>query len=327
MKKYFKPMVFMFIILLFANPVFAVFVLPDPNTQIPGAYPGDNVATLHDNFYGYSAKLLDAMGYPGFDYSTGTGGLDLIIYTGAGTKNKNQEVGADGPDPGSKGDFYFEDPMADPAGGPNVTFYGWWGLNDQNNDGTADAVNGPVLVDNVLNYLHATFGATINVPVFLFDMNQEGDYSNLYISGQVYIYDPATSKIVKSWAFDDLQNDAYDPGSPVLAIGNLVIPKNGATYPFDASEILYEVDHNKGSGKLDFIGIAPTMDLSLYTGHGYLFVTEFRLGAEGNYLNDGFEELFLSGTVAPQVPEPASFLLFGAGLTSLWILARKRFKK
>jgi len=37
--------------------------------------------------------------------------LDVLLYTGSGTKDKNQTVGPDGPDNGSKGDYAFEDPV------------------------------------------------------------------------------------------------------------------------------------------------------------------------------------------------------------------------
>ena len=77
-----------------------------------GYYESDNqidglpVATQFDELVNYSAHILDAWQdyyplilpvetYGVYDFATGTGGLDVILYTGAGTKDRNQGVGPD----------------------------------------------------------------------------------------------------------------------------------------------------------------------------------------------------------------------------------------
>lgn len=312
-----------------------IIVLPDPNTIItapthPYGTPiwnpltGDweRVATLHDDFYGYSGKLNDVL-YPddGYDRAVGTGTLDLLIYTGAGTKDRNQDIG-----PFGTADF--EDPMSAPTGSVKDRFSGYWGRNDQ--------PNGPVLVDDMLVYLQS-FDPNNSIPIFIFDMNQQGTEGkdddpnwNVCLAGEVFLWDPSANSGAGArvpgayWAFDNILNNQFDTPDP----------DDLPDYPFDPTNPWvtaigplqvgpYFVDHNKGSGKLDFIGYAPTMNLnnSAWLDKGYYFVANFHLAN----LNDGFEELFITGAYAPPViPEPTSLSLFGLGLLGLLGLKKKK---
>lgn len=280
---------------------YSLTMLPDPLTDIPGYEgPYDSLATKYEDFWVYSALLNTEMGFLGFDYATGTGKLDVIIYTGSSGVN-NQGVG-------HGGNFNFEDPVVDKGGGSG-SFSGWWGQNDQNNDGTPDNVNGPVLVDNMFAYLQS-FGPNIKIPVYIFDLNQSQNDPNLQIVGRAYIYDPSTNSTIKEWIFDNVTDGNYNPTDWITAYGEF------SMYPYP-----YNVDHNKGSGKADFIAYAPDMDLSLYTGKGYYFVNEFRMQG----LNDGFEELFISGNFYP-IPEPSTMILLTSGLLGIGVFFRKRIK-
>jgi len=88
--------VFMLVSIGFAGQAPAYTILPDPTLL----YDGIPVASHHDDFWSYSAKIADALQGAGylpeslgdFQFATGTGGLDVLLYTGAGGQT-NQGVG------------------------------------------------------------------------------------------------------------------------------------------------------------------------------------------------------------------------------------------
>lgn len=267
----------------------AIIELPD----VDDTFDGIPVALQYNDFYSYSGSLLNQWGFLSQNDFTGqgTGTLDVIVGTGAGGQD-NQGTG-----PG--GSFNFEDPMPFP-GGSATDFTGVWGMGTQ--------ANGPVMVDNLLAYLDAINpGATI--PTFIFDHNQTGGAPDLWVQAEVYIYDPVSGDRIARWIFDD------GNGDPVLSPGEVEVVG-------DSGEV-YEADANKGSGKLDYIVFAPTMDLSQFSGAGYLFGIDFFM----DDLNNGFEELYLSGrftTTTVQVPLPGSLWLLGIGLVVLIAFRRQR---
>ncbi len=315
--------------LVLALPASAI-VLPMPGgdmiptiTNIPYV-DGIPVASPHDDFWSYSNQILRAIQkenpeflpletYGSFDFATGTGGLDVLLYTGAGTQDRNLGVG---PESG----FNFEDPVSSPAGAETM-FSGWWGQDDQLNDGSITDVNGPVTVGQVLDYLDAlTPGNTI--PAFYMDLNQTGASTILTFTGQVQLFDGG-GDLQHTWAFDNTfqpDDGDFDVDSPVstpLPIDEL-LGDSGTDYG--------PIDHNKGSGKADFIAFAPTMDLSEFD-RTWLFVVNFYM----TNLNNGFEEIYLTGLgnqpPPPPIPEPSTIVLLGAGLLGLGYCARRRQKK
>ena len=319
-------------------------VLPDPTTIVDGS----PIVRVFDDFLSYAAKLLikwdDLFNVPwngdDFNVATGTGKLDVLLVTGAaGADNNPVTIGGM--------DFTFQDPLVmknDPS------FSGTWGyiLPD---DGKAKTVESPVLVDTVLAYLQKAFGPTAVVPVFTFDLNETSNGADIYLTAKVQIIDPgcidnstpdcdpantANDTLIATWSLDNLLqagNGLYDPDQPITVEGTICV--DGLTQDFC-------VDNNVGSGKMDFLVVAPTMNLSLYSGKGYWFVGMVNMGTteqicvppeHGNgpdkctsvpeALDNGPEELFLSGGFAafgtepppePVIPEPASLLLLAVGL-------------
>lgn len=284
------------------------------------------VAFRYDDFWSYSAQLLDQLQDEGFiptsygDYlaSTGTGNLDVILFTGAG--------GADNQGVGLSGTFDFEDPVAAPTGGTS-TLDGFWGQNDQDDDNIVDfpSVNGPVTVGEVLAYLQE-FNPDNSIPTFIFDNNQTGNTPSTLGSGQIRIIDPSDGSTVAFWSFDTddegtiLDNIRdFDIDDKVLAQGEVTLTGTSGTE--------YNLNHNLGSGLPDFLIFSPTMDLSLYD-DDFWFVGDFHLMG----LNNGFEELFMTGRIGQNlvgnpVPEPASTALFGVGVVALIGFHRRNRKR
>ena len=350
-------------------------ILPDPTTMVDGL----PIVQPYDDFLSYSAKLLIEwdnrfdVPWNGDDYdaSVGTGKLDVTLLTPAMGKDNNPvTIGGM--------DFIFQDPLAAVTGSQNPTFSGTWGYFTPD-DGKTQTAEGPVLVDTVLAYLQKAFGPEATIPVFTFDMNETGDSPDILLTAKVQIINPgcidnssadcdpantANDTVVAEWALDNLTqagNGIYDPDQPIITQGQICV--DGDTQDFCVSN-----NSVGGSGKMDFLVVAPTMDLSLYDSMGYWFVGMLNMGTTelvctqpehgpekceyvAGALDNGGEELFLSGGFTPFVqpppptceelgtcptceelgtcpptviPEPTTLLLFGSGL-ALAALRRRRF--
>ncbi len=334
------------------NALAATVSLPDPTSTIDGL----PAAVRYDDFYSYSAGLLDEWQNAGFlpistygDWGTyiagvGTGTLDVLLTTRS-SGVKNEDVGADGPDSGTKGDFNFEEPTVNPAVGTptkpgNIDV--WWGQNDQLNDGPPSGVgkdqsldHSPVTVGALLAYMTATFGPDATIPVFTFDQNQTGASDDLFVVARVALLDPVTREIMAFWAFDNIDNAAFDcPGAPSTMSGGTYgcgtdtgdpwwVLSPGVIQATGASGTEYDIQNNLGSGSTDFVVYAPGMDLRNYN-PSWIFMTEVHyIGA-----NDGGEELYLTGAIATfDTPVPATLPLLGGGLLALGGLRQWRLRR
>ncbi len=338
--------IFISLLGIFSGNAFAVTVLPDPTTIVDGL----PIVRPFDDFLSYSAKLLiewdNLFDVPwngdDFNVATGTGTLDVLLMTPTHAPGDNDPINAGGMT------FAFQDSLISSTGDHEVTFDGTWGYY-QPPAANPNVVEGPVLVDTLLSYLQKAFGPEATIPVFTFDLNQTGAHPDILLSAVVRIIDPgcidnsspacdpantANDTVIDEWALDDLfqpGNGLYDQNQPSLTEGEICV--DGATQDFC-------VNNNLGSGKMDFLVFAPTMDLSLYSGQGYWFVGELHMGTteevctppeHGNgppkcepalgALDNGGEELFLSGGFTPfrppdnpTIPEPGTFFLLASGL-------------
>jgi len=312
-----KGMIIGLLSAVWALPATAI-ILPDMPTLGISPTPGDPVptvagipvASVHDDFWSYSNQilmriqkktpaLLPTSTYGNFDFATGSGGLDVLLYTGA--------VGQDNIGVGPGGAFDFPDPVINQN---NPSFAGSWGLGAD----PTDPANGAATVGQVLAYLQAlTPGNT--TPAFYMDMNQIGKTTTFNFVGSVTLLDPDTLAIMHTWAFDNswqANDGVYNEDAMVTPVTVVDLPDPYGT-----------VNHNLGSGKADYIAFAPTMDLSKFDSD-LLFVTNFYMTG----LNDGYEEIFLTGLgnapPPPPVPEPSTFALLGVGLCGLVYVVRRK---
>jgi PEP-CTERM motif len=270
--------------------------------------PPGTFSVQFDDFYSYSTRILDyAQPTAGWNSAAGTGLLDVIITTrSAGQTNS---AGALAP-------YNIPDPITNVNTSPIVDS---WGMG-----GTSSTT---MRVLDLYNYLQTVFNAT--VPVFTFDQNETGANPALQVTAKVEIFDGIGGSLLALWSLDNLLNGAYDPLSPVTAPGTV------CTDPLYGEGAPVCFNNNVGSGRFDYIIVAPTMDLTPFADADNVFKVSWAFAD----VDDGGEEITLTGrftgSVCPNptlpqcqtLPEPGTLALGGLGLLGLAAASRRRWSK
>lgn len=337
---------------------------------------GIPIALKYDDYWSYSAVTLNAIQtntsqtnflpvatYGVYDFSVGTGTIAVNLTTNAG--------GATNVNPNGSG-VTFQDPVNLAS---NNTVQGWtgvWGGNTQSYNENppspnppasgkdysdpASAQGGTSTVGEMLTYLQS-LNPLASIPVIYADYNQTGSYDSLWVSAMIQILDPITNTVKAQWNLDRTDGSGLNINAPTFNYGlvnfygtvaactaagaydPVTNPDGCAGVTTNGDEYL-SLDHNKGSGKPDFLAYSPTMDLTKYLSTD-LFVFTVNVGCipggpgplDVNANNpslgcntNGGEEFGIVGAIAPrqQAPEPGVLALVGLGLLGLGLARRRK---
>lgn len=302
----------------------AAFVLPTPENNSNASYGfyldgqgqprpailmnGIPVALRYDDFWSYSAKVLDAMQtdspallpvgtFGVYDFNVGTGNIAVNLASNAGGATNLNANGTG---------INFQDPVNLASSNANNADFGWtgvWGgLNQSYNESPASpqgdysspAANqgGVTTVGNLLVYLNSLV-PDATIPVLYADYNQTGSEDSLWFSAMVQIFDSTGTQMKAQWNLDSLTGNGLNIDDPTLNYGQISFygtqaqcdaagPYNPVSNPDGCAGVTangdtYSVDHNRGSGSPDFLAYAPTMDLGQFLSTD-LFVVTMNVG-------------------------------------------------
>ncbi len=349
------------------NPYASYGVYPDA-TGVPRQaimMNGIPIAIKYDDFWSYSAKVLTAIQsdtnptnfipsatYGTYNFSVGTGTIAVNLATNSGgAKNEN---------PNGSG-VNFQDPVDLSSSNTDKGWKGVWGgltqsytenpASNQSYSDPAAQQGGTTTVGNMLTYLH-TLNPLASIPVIYADYNQTGSEDSLWVTAKVEVWDSTMTTRKGFWQLDTLTNDVWDEASPTFNYATINFYGSQAACtaagPYDPitgkgcagvttnGDSYVGLDHNKGSGKPDFLIYSPDMDLNQFLASD-LFVFTANIGCYGNVgpyagtanlgcNTNGGEEFGIVGAIAPQqVPEPGSLALLGLGFGVLgWTVRRRR---
>jgi hypothetical protein len=232
--------------------------------------------------------------------------------------------------------------------------------NNQTNSGTA--LDQQLAVWAQIKVVDSDTGA----PPLIFTLENNCPTGNLCISGGTLFPGPGDGGIVsgpdKNPALfsEGAATDTYpvgatgtipsvsNPNDFVLSGGQVCLNASGVIVNCSDPSAVETINHNLGANQAAYAAISTELDdfLSSWDSSSPYDVLQLdvRMGCNPAYypggvcppgleLNNGYEQIFIApgytvpGPNPPPIPEPSTFLLFGAGLLGLGLFGRKRNKK
>ncbi len=333
---------------------------------------GIPIALKYDDYWSYSAPLLNAIQsnttqttflpvttFGVYDFSVGTGTIAVNLTSNAG--------GATNVNPNGSG-VSLQDPVDTASSDTLPGWTGVWGGNTQiyteyatpppplqSYSDPASAQGGTSTVGEILTYLQ-TLDPLASIPVLYADYNQTGNDDSLWVSAMIQIWDETQTTMLGQWNLDRTDGSGLNIADPTFNYGTVnfygsveactaagpysILTGTGCAGVTANGDEYSGLNHNKGSGKPDFLAFAPGMDLNLFDSSD-LFVFTVNvgcvtdgpgpIGGEGSLgcNTNGGEEFGIVGAVASrQVPEPVTIALMGLGLLGLgWSTRGRRSPK
>lgn len=342
------------------NIIIAFFIVSMAITGMPSSAkalvlpPGDEYALNYGDFYSYSLPVL-AYFYDRDVDPVGTGPSNpfyvpssvghikdsVVIATGASGKPVNENfAGMDDAYPtpsGVKGSSEFDTAITDDPGfTPTMP------------------ANNPDTWDTTIAALTNFLGD--GTPIFFFNNNQENSggatAQNLWVYGLLTLWssdqtaDPIYLELVshigggagefggnpEDYTANQYSNPSFEPtpyDDYVFSGGQTCLDAADAPISCDSPDaVAGPFNHNLGADQAAYAVVAPELDSFLLDWTEDSAYDMMSIGIKMHSLNSGYEQAFISSTVAPTpntvIPEPSTWILLGLGLLALPFIRKTR---